>query len=367
MSLRRKSCNACFRGRRKCDLGFPVCARCQKNQKACHYVASSSTERRNKPGTSNREDLGFSNEAIVAIRSPSRLPADENEDWNFAVDVDFQQSNLIEDWLHFSIPSFLGDLGELQPVSGNTKSWEWVVEQLRSYPRMFALTSETIFLHKESYRDHLPSSIRVAFGICSAHTNANSGNDQLMFRVMDAEVNEQLKPKLNETLLEGLSSFQALALYQIIRMYHGDLKQRILAERQESSMTARGLQLLRRADLEFRNDLPTLENWIVAESIRRTVMTIFMLYAVYSLFKHGICAIYPTLSILPVSSTPEMWKSSPTNLQHPRFDETMKYSEYTDKWVSLPQIEPEPFEKMLLVACKGIDQVEALVIPDLFS
>jgi hypothetical protein len=37
MSLRRKACEPCFRGRRRCDLSYPICERCQKNGKRCHY------------------------------------------------------------------------------------------------------------------------------------------------------------------------------------------------------------------------------------------------------------------------------------------------------------------------------------------
>ncbi|RDI78337.1 hypothetical protein Vi05172_g11758 [Venturia inaequalis] len=48
-----------------------------------------------------------------------------------------------------SILSFLGSLGELQPISGNTKSWEWVIEKLKDVPRLFAQNAETTFIHKE--------------------------------------------------------------------------------------------------------------------------------------------------------------------------------------------------------------------------
>jgi hypothetical protein len=37
MSLRRRSCDRCFKARRKCDLGYPVCQRCQKQNKNCRY------------------------------------------------------------------------------------------------------------------------------------------------------------------------------------------------------------------------------------------------------------------------------------------------------------------------------------------
>jgi hypothetical protein len=358
MSLRRKSCDACFQGRRKCDLNFPVCTRCQKNQKICHYI-------RSPPVPKERDALDVSASALNwaldgTSRNPEQLRQDEDDTWDPAFNFDLQQSDLIGGFLPFSLPSFLGNLGELQPVSGSTRSWEWVIEQLKSYPQSFAQCSETTFIHKELYRNQLPPSIRTAFGVCSAHTCTNNGIGSMMFQILNAEAGELLMPPANVTLLEALSRMQAMVLYQIIRIYHGDLKQRILAERQESSVVALGLQLLHRADIELREEQATWENWILAESIRRTVMVTFMLYAIYSIFKHGICAAYPTLSVLPVSTTQGIWNSPRTDMQHRSLGQTNKYLEYTNDWVAMPQAHPEPFEKMLLVACKGIDQVEAL-------
>ncbi|KAF1809823.1 hypothetical protein P152DRAFT_367210, partial [Eremomyces bilateralis CBS 781.70] len=259
-----------------------------------------------------------------------------------------------------SIPNFLGNLGEIQPVSGNTKSWQWVIDQLKSYPQTFAQNAETPFIHKELYLNQSPAPIRAAFGICAAHIFVNDGNKSMLNRTLNAEVTELLRPALDETILQALARMQALVLYQIIRMLYGDLEQRISAEQQENSIAASGLQLLRRADWELQGEQPTWKNWILAESIRRTVMVAFMSYAVYSLFKHGICPEFPTLSMLPVSTKANLWGSPGVGVQHHILDKTMKYHEYTDNWCAFPQLDPAPFEKMLLVACKGLDQIEAL-------
>lgn len=354
MSLRRKSCTSCFKGRRKCDLGYPACNRCLKNQKDCSYVRSPVLQ-----PTGNTFSLASSENNRLPLLQEQPWQ-DEHEDWH---NFNWMQSDQIEGFLSFSIPSFLGGLGELQPVSGNNKSWEWVIEQMKDCPRAFAQSSTTTFIHEESYLDHLPPAIRAAFGICSAHVISTAANRSMLFRSMEGHANELFQSAQSGTLLEALSRLQALVLYQIVRMYHGDLKQRILAEQQESTMAAYGLQLLRRADIELQGEQITREDWVLMESIRRTVMTAFILYAIYSIFKHGVCASYPTLSILPVSTDSQYWNSPPTHLLQPELKKTMEYLQYTDNWITLPQVNPEPFDKMLLVACKGIDQVEALIFP----
>jgi hypothetical protein len=266
----------------------------------------------------------------------------------------------MDELLFTTVPSFLGNLGDLQPVSGNTRSWEWVIEQLKSYPRAFAQHAESTFIHKESYRNELPRAMQAAFGVCAAYACMNDANKSMILRSLEAEAMELLSPAPEGTLLEALSWMQAMVLYQTIRLFHGELKQRNIAEQQESLIGAKGLQLLQRANVELRGEIPTMENWILAESIRRTVMVAFMLYAVYSIFKHGVCPEYPTLSILPISTKAALWNSPTAHLNYGSFADTVKYREFTEMWLASPPRKLEPFEKMLLVACKGIEQVEAL-------
>jgi hypothetical protein len=265
--------------------------------------------------------------------------------------------------LYPSVPNMVGQLGELQPISGNTKSWKWVIEQLKGYPRAFAQHSETTFIHRDLIPDPVTQAIRTAFGVSAIYVCMNESNQSMLFRTIDSEVSELLKPATGSTLLEDLSKMQALVLYQIIRMFHDDLKQRTLAEQQQSLLGTRALQLLRRGDVELRDIQPTWETWLLTETIRRTVIVTFMVHAVYSIFKMGICPELPTLSVLPVSTRQDFWSSRAAYREHSAEDETMKYTEFTAFWLASPSRKLDAFEKMILVACKGIEPVEALSCP----
>ena len=70
----------------------------------------------------------------------------------------------------------------------------------------------------------------------------------------------------------------------------------------------------------------------------------------------------PTLSVLPLSSKQVFWSSHNAYLNHYPEDETIKYPEFTSQWVVSPQRSLEPFEKIILVACKGIESVEMLTL-----
>jgi hypothetical protein len=361
MSVRRKSCDACFQARRKCDLTYPICKRCRKNQKTCHYVRTPTTSEEDTPQAADEafdQSLDVTSFIDWTVTSPGQLQRGRND--TPAFNFNLQGSSLLDDLLSPTIPNFLGNLGDIQPISGNTQSWEWVIDQLKSYPREFAEHAELPFIHKDLFRDQPPHAIRSVFGICAAYRCMNDANKNIMFQTLNEEVVELLSPALGATLLEALSRLQALVLYQIIRLFDDDLKQRTIAEQQQSLTGAWALQLLQRSNVELQGEQPTRENFILAESIRRTVMVAFLLYAVYSIFKYGVCPEFATLSILPVSTKAALWNSPPAFLEQCDLSETMKYPDFTELWLASPKKNLDPFKKLILVACKGIEQVEAL-------
>ena len=94
-----------------------------------------------------------------------------------------------------------------------------------------------------------------------------------------------------------LASVQALLLYQIIRLL---VRQRADAEVGEAVLIAWNEQLQGRiqlqslsADPESSSDsqepltISTWQDWIISESVKRTVLTSYMLQGVYSFLKLG--------------------------------------------------------------------------------
>jgi hypothetical protein len=144
MSLRRKLCDACFIGRRKCDPTYPGCKRCQKNQKIFRFVSIFHTTQQDTVDRSVREMVS----ADRNICSSEQLSRQERAFRDMAFDFNL---------LCPSVPNLLSNLGELQPITGNTQTWQWVIEQLKSYPQAFAQYGEMTFIHKNLYRDSVPA------------------------------------------------------------------------------------------------------------------------------------------------------------------------------------------------------------------
>lgn len=294
-----------------------------------------------------------------------------------------------------NIPNFLGGLGEVQRVDGSTESWRWVIGELKRCPRDFATRGETLFLHKHLYRDAMPRAIRAALGTSAAFCTLDEDKRQLLFRALDAEVLELLRTpppmdtdegrghgsvegigvggisgsSIGLTLIEELARLQAFTLYQMMRMFGGGLEQRLVVEQQRDLLTTWALQLLRRSRAELGGDGHGAPNvnahmdnwniWIVAESIRRTVMVVYMFYGIYSLAMHGFCVEIPTLAKLPVSTAPASWHSEAAYMARSRSGEaqkTLTYEQFTHCWSVSPPERLDPFEKFLVVPCKGLER-----------
>ena len=260
--------------------------------------------------------------------------------------------------LHPSIPNSIGQLGEVVPVHGPTESVTWVIEELKSYPRAYAQLGQTAFIHRNIVSNSLLPPSRTALGICSACVYMNEANEPLIFRTIEAEVSELVRGKSGSTLLEELSKMQAMVLYTIIRLFSGDVEKRICAEQQRFLLGIWGMRLLQRADMELSQAQVCWNTWILTESVRRTVLIAHVAYGAYSIAQYGICAELPTLAVLPLSTKQVFWHSQTTYFDHFLEDETKSYAEFTDLWLASTARSLESFEKLLLVACRGLDAVE---------
>ncbi|KAL2843302.1 hypothetical protein BJY01DRAFT_197044 [Aspergillus pseudoustus] len=385
MSLRRKSCDACFKGRRKCDLGYPTCATCRKTRKTCHYayppIQQASTVAEStiaQTASASTVSAGSMIELLEAIDNSSpdslfdegafadffgqytQLPEDAGTSSAGHIIDNRQLSVLLPDApTQPSIHIFLGSLGEVQPIEGNAPAWQWVIDELKSYPQELVQRTETIFLHRELYRESLPQPIRAAFGVSATLCLTPEANREMLFRIIDAEILELLKPSHETALLDELAKLQAFVVYQTIRFFHGSIEQRVMAEQQQGLVMAMALKLLARSQTEIGDtEAGNWRTWILAECIRRTVIVVYFLYGINSVFRDGICVGLHTLVKLPLSTTISAWKSEINHVHQTGSGTTIPYETFMLHWLASTPRKLDPFEKLLLVPCQGLDTVE---------
>ncbi|KAK1760378.1 hypothetical protein QBC47DRAFT_4493 [Echria macrotheca] len=269
MSLRRQSCEICFRGRRKCDLTYPVCRRCQTRNKQCVYAYP--------PPDPNEAEARRS----MAVARPNVNPG----------------------------PAHPVEIEAEPPIT-----IAWIFNLLRDSPRTFAAKGENVFINKILLLQRRADPLLTAFGICAAAASVNERNRPVLFRAVDAQMTDALlfaPPAEDEDLLAmDLARFQAAVLYQTIRLFHGGPEQRDISERQEYLMRAHALRLLARVFHAENGQTPDWETWLLHESVRRTVFVAFKLYTIYAVARHGTCTEMAALDMLPVSAAPaEAWSS----------------------------------------------------------
>lgn len=351
MSIRRQSCDGCFRGRRKCDLTYPICSRCQRNRKSCHYVYPPHMPEGSAATFSVAADVQSSAGKVVGLsgeRSAGfELLHQPRRDWLVRRRAELRPAR----------PSRALRLrGGLEPVSGCTVDVHWVFEEIRSCPRAFASQSGTMFIHKGLFSAVTSPPLRTAFAMCSAVTSAREGLQEMMFKIMDTEISEWLVLTPTSTLLEDLAKLQAAVLYQIIRFFHGGLEERVTAERQEYLIRSYGLRLLQRMNTELSSLRPSWEVWVLMESIRRTVVVAFKLYTLYGTFRSGICTETRAIKMLPMSTMIGSWSSREIYLQYSDLDQLTTYEDFRTVLIAKPAIrELDSFERLVFAGCSGLD------------
>jgi hypothetical protein len=345
VSSRQKSCSACVRGKRRCDLGFPQCGRCLAKRATCVYawmspkdaqeIAKSSdvivwnsradtTEASQSNHGSFRPEVGHENNDISLFPTPITLPpplvplVDEITGRGrtislFTPDPYPQSSNQPYPDTHINSHTLhpATDIGtSLVPLRGSRGSSvykgktfreraEYAASRLVHQVSNFAETGQTCFIH---YSQISSSSLRDAFAACSLHTTRNSANASLVVSEIARRAELLIKatntaislspPNSHSTMnLDLLPSTQAMLIYQTMRLFStDDNPQRIQAE-QDAKSLAKWVDILQAQTSEDSCSNSKLglswEDWIRVESIQRTMIFAELLESTYTFLKFG--------------------------------------------------------------------------------
>ncbi|KAF6843640.1 hypothetical protein CMUS01_01897 [Colletotrichum musicola] len=241
ISTRRRACTACQQAKRRCDQRLPRCGRCtQKGFEDCNYPSL---------------------EAAVAAA-----------DFNFFTDV-LSGSAPTPDSLHSIVPGSLVPEADtswsmfynnaaaaaappapspsiLPPPSSDCISRDSVLycsEQFRSCPRRWVgqngiapFVHPALYLPTTNGADGLPPVLQDCFCACAAYAAKNDDNAALVLGVIEAKATALLyvPEQATWTLPQQVAALQALVMYQIMRWFDGDIRQRVLADSAEPVLAA---------------------------------------------------------------------------------------------------------------------------------
>ena len=372
-SARRKACDACARAKRRCDLLYP-CKRCVEKNVDCVYqnivvppVGSTAIAFTND--TDPIPDL-FANPI-----SPSH--AEDGLDWLLPLmtmdssvprtDQSSLPSIAQQSDVAFSTPPMsdeMQDILDQMSKVATTLDSERVIfgtRQLRTYPEMLVTKGRTPFIHHHLYHDNLPPVIQDIFGVCALYCSPKTANYQsTMWRIIDANVARLFQDPIPSSLPEHLARVQALILFQIIRLFDGDIRQRAQAE-QCDSILATWTQELRDRTVWEDSGSQTWEQWVFAESSRRTVITSLTMRGIYLVIKQGYCTLAPQVTELSFTGQLGLWNAPSAYYWQKAYNQSdhlkvtaMNFDNlvYQAKGADL-----EDFGLMMMVTYKGVDFV----------
>jgi hypothetical protein len=398
-STRKKSCYACVKSKRRCDLGYPFCKRCFVKGIDCQY-----------PGASPRESSkGGSVPAEVVIRQttpdltePSATVVSSTTDdfLNFdaiasATNVDpllfqsddssgsssspesFPDLHVLNDW-GWRVPTIpqrpQPQLTRMLMPEYEVPSWlneaqvSYIIRGMCSFIPAMAYAGSTAFLHKNLYQAHEPQAYQDCVAISALYLTKTNRNQHILANSMNAKVANLVTESATWTLPQHLAAVQALIIYQIIRLYDLDLNLQAQAAKQNSLLELWSATLWKRAFTDPQSFPSSYASWVFHESLRRTVMiSVFVRCGWSCLTKGGLADQVPVLARLPLTKDLEALKCEQEDwtMRSLGFvseeERLITYADMSGGWNGERRVEElDGFGRLLLAACRGKDDPRLL-------
>ncbi|GLA65114.1 hypothetical protein AtubIFM56815_002909 [Aspergillus tubingensis] len=286
----RRSCQACARGKRRCDQRWPRCTRCQTRKIDCEYINIPLTVGSDTDSTSTATTT-ITTRSTLSPKLPHKKPRQH-----------YQLTNSIPLSLPLEITK-----GYSQPVI------EFLVSGMRAYPSTFALNMKTHFIHPDLWPS--PSSpplpIKDIHTLCKLHSTSPTTTNKTIIPLLKQKSSSLLRT-LNHTssFEEMLATAQALLLAQCMLILSDpdtDTSSQAYSESISTMLYNLGQKLWQQAPIQLPGSLSPRRAWLFAESVRRTIIVGFMLRSVYSLKMRNYSVRTPFVDSLPFDMRTGLW------------------------------------------------------------
>ncbi|PON27096.1 hypothetical protein TGAM01_v204045 [Trichoderma gamsii] len=320
----RSACIACAKAKRRCTKNLPACRRCSQRGLNCRYPPLKLTielpdDFKDMPAL-----------ASTGILAAVETPPPSQDLWGFN-DLVNNMNTCFHPPVWFLLPESWAIVHQPAPYQQSESLSGGLLdstERILSWLQQWVNDCSCPFIHAHLYKDDLPSCIQNAFTATAAYFAKTAANKGLILRIIEGNCNallDQLEDGLDageDTATSGtfhyLARTQTLLIYQIIRLFDGDIRSRAQAENSmdlllswagqlwESASKDAELAIYEKASLTssitadrcggisdpnaFRVDgsVPALwRAWYAAESIRRTYVAIIFVQGMYQTLKQG--------------------------------------------------------------------------------
>ncbi|KAI0154863.1 hypothetical protein GGR57DRAFT_502056 [Xylariaceae sp. FL1272] len=244
---RQKSCNACVKGKRRCNKALPACSRCVKQRYLCIYGGQTDFSFRNSADDPISQEC-FANPAPMTgvdlfMPGPDvfSLPFATNTEMTPSATVRFPLDSRADD-LVASVPQYdafwqaesstmppgkslirkdYTKMGLVCLADASTKV-AFTMATFKKVHVNFAQTNGTRFIHRHLYKDDTPRWMYWIFFFFFYHSNPDKpiDTDKIPDALQDLK---STASSTSSTPQQKLARVHALVFYQLIRMFDGDV------------------------------------------------------------------------------------------------------------------------------------------------
>ncbi|KAF4436657.1 fungal zn(2)-Cys(6) binuclear cluster domain-containing [Fusarium acutatum] len=263
-SLRRKSCSACARSKRRCSLSLPSCRRCAAKGRECSYPTVTPVP----PPLANASGSPLLSDSIDQVLLSLQMPSFTSTTEAYGVELESAEYHAHTANDFTARAEFLAHLMSLQSTALSEKGFN-----------VFIHSSQT--LASDALRDALAGS---ALHVMRNPSNARFVDSEITRRASNIVTALHAASISDDTFdLQMLPSVQALLVYQCMRLFApGSISQQTQAERDNIVLQiwASRLQLSLLCDDDL--DEASWEIWVEQEAIRRTLICIELAQGTYT-------------------------------------------------------------------------------------
>ncbi|KAJ2977027.1 hypothetical protein NQ176_g4607 [Zarea fungicola] len=388
--LRRTACFTCTKAKRRCTKEEPGCRRCLARGLLCRYPplkmmielpVDLEAAFMGVPSTcSNSDGGGLNDRATGALPWPEeQRPLSLNFDYS-SVALPPQHAWFLspEHWQIDHRPSL-----HEQP-SFRDEALRFFTQQLLAWLKQWVTEGHSPFIHSQLYQQDSPSHIQLAFTTCAAYFSKTEATTSFVMRILEeqsatlVEQSNALDPTILSTG-QHVSRTQALLIYQIIRLFDGDIRSRAQAEDRLDVLLSWATQMWESARLSaaaslssdplgsqpnaFKLDGSTSalwRAWYLAESVRRTYVLSAFLQGVYLTMKQGwsYCPGGVAFSMgtgLWNATSASTWIAEHRDKHGPQL---MESKEPETAFINARPADVDEFAKCILTVSRGLESVE---------
>ncbi|KAF5599016.1 hypothetical protein FPANT_3619 [Fusarium pseudoanthophilum] len=325
MGFLQRSCQACVKARRRCNLASPCCERCSTKRIPCRYA--------NAPAPAS---ITINEKTLKSIVKFRKLKEEQSQSLTRlvvygALDTRLQifiRQVLSNDYYHDSRPPDLVRLNNFRVMARQMNNGLQIFNPLhqeivrvfdqatlhhlsdilQSFPSQFVEHGKTSFIHSALYDPSLPPPLKEVRDVCYSYHIAGDYLASSRLSALRFTIRRLLRlSKRTSTFADTLAYAQAISLAQIIRLLECHDTNEDDIERDNEEMWALTHQLWQHAPTQLPSSLSPWKAWLFSENVRRTIMVCNILLAVYSSLKRGYTMHSLCVEALPFDVRTRLW------------------------------------------------------------